>query len=684
MQVFEDKKSFWRNCLTKLKGKIKKNDFIGFDIETFGDENKFYSGSFYYYKKGVPMYKYFKCKNEMLKFILRREFRNKYVVATNLGFDLTGLFWDTPYWNNIAGNLITRGSDILMASYDLGNNNGKIKFIDTMNYVGFSVEKLGKIIGVPKLPKPDCLGRLPNNKWEEFDLMQYNIQDSRISCDFMYFLQEGINKAGGNLKITIASTSMDVWRRGHLKDFIIKEEYLLKDSSIKDLIFNGYYGGRTEIFKRGVFKDVNYYDINSLYPSVMLKKFPNPNSVKKIFNPNISYILNYEGVTECMVECPYMHKPLLPLRVDGKLIFPIGNFKGTYNNVELRKALQLGYKITPLKQIVYTEMFYPFKTYVEHFYNQRLLYKSQGSNMELIMKLLLNSLYGKFAQRNRQKVVIKKLHDMSDEEYLSYLKLDNPSFDVKNGVLIDIEKSEFNGIFSLPIFSSYVTSYARLVMYDYINKYDTIYMDTDSIFIKEKLNNCSNKLGDMKLECNVSEGVFIKPKMYKIDDEIKIKGVTRCSDEEFKDLLMGIGVSKVKFSKLRESIRRGINPNTKIEVTKNVCLNDTKRKWDKDFNIFNNDDSDPLEVDYFNGENHVINNFDLPIDNDKFLDEEVNAFINNNLHYKKHFKGRLMDFKVLLKSLLGKGFNLVNFDFLSLSNDKPLSEYEDDLIHGGI
>ena len=150
-----------------------------------------------------------------------------------------------------------------------------------------------------------------------------------------------------------------------------------------------------------MYNNVFYYDVNSLYPSVMRKEFPLSNSIKNIYYPNIYNIKNYMGVSECEILAPKnINKPLLPFRTKDKLMFPIGKFTGVYNHNELQKALSLGYKIKPLKQIIYTKTWYPFKNFVDYFYEKRLECKKNNSNFEYIYKLILNSLYGKFAQKD--------------------------------------------------------------------------------------------------------------------------------------------------------------------------------------------------------------------------------------------------------------------------------------------
>jgi len=84
----------------------------------------------------------------------------------------------------------------------------------------------------------------------------------------------------------------------------------------------------------------------------------------------------------------------------------------------------------------------------------------------------------------------------------------------------------------------------------------------------------------MKHEGLYTEAVFIKPKFYRIENSIKIKGVNKATIEDFDVILGGGCVSKMKFSKLRESARRGICPNTKMFVEKNLDLKDNKRVWE--------------------------------------------------------------------------------------------------------
>lgn len=581
--------------MRRLSKHIKKNKYVGFDVETYGKTNKFYSGGLYWIDRGKERFEYFTDKEKMAEFMLTRKFRTHYLVATNLNFDFTVVFYETKYWNDF--KILMRQGNIIQASYDLKHKHGYVRFIDTSNYAFMSVAKLGEIIGSDKLEKPKWLGKKkPEDIDERLELMNYNRQDCKITHDFMNFFQEGVNSVGGNVKLTIASTSLNTWRMNYQPNDLIKEEYVLRDSDIKKFIFEGYYGGRTEVFKRGTFKKINYYDINSLYPFAMKKEFPLPQSVQKIHRDLVSIdnVKNFEGVTRARVTIKNIDKPLLPLRYNDKLMFPVGTFEGTWNHVELRKALKLGYKIQCKEQIIYRETFNPFSEFVDNFYELRNKFKNDNNAFEFIVKILMNSLYGKFGMKLVEKYKIIDKKELTDYDTMKKL-IGNSAFTEKGDKIIIREQKAFNGIYSFPILASYVTSYSRLIMYDYLIDDKVVYTDTDSIMTESELTNTGNELGQMKIEGKYPYAIFVKPKFYLVWFKARIKGVASPTVEDFDSILRGEKVVKQKFTRLKESVRRGMKPNTIIDVPKNLTLMDEKREWEHtDLNRIAN--SKPIEV----------------------------------------------------------------------------------------
>jgi len=589
-------------AFSPLKSKIKKYNFIGFDVETYKYKGQqvFYFGGIYYYDcKGNEQYKVYFDKIEFAKELLSPKYSKYIITATNLSFDFTAVFEDTHYFNEI--QTIYRGSDLLLCNYNIPTKKReKIKFIDSMNYAPFSVEVMGKILKNPKLEKPEYMGKRKSKTQDELDyFIEYNKQDCKITCDFMYFLQNGVNKLGGTLKNTIASTSLDTYRRSYQLNTWRKEQDVLNDKNIKKFIRSGYYGGRTEVYRRGKYKNLNYYDINSLYPSQMLKSLPLPQSAIYPNKKCVSNIEKFMGVSNVKVKVPsHINKPPLPYRTDkGKLIFPTGVFTGSFNHNELYNAILEGCEVIEInQQLIYRKSFKPFKSFINTLYNQRLEQKSNNDPNEIVTKLLMNSLYGKFGQSKKQKCEITDLRFLTPEKKANALLFDEG--DIKGDKMINISEEEYDGVFSFPIISSYITSYARIEMYKYLKQYDVIYTDTDSIVTSEYIEE-STELGKMKLESKIIEGEFYKPKMYKIVTEeetnIKVKGVNKCSISEFEKIKKGKEINKEKLSKIRESVRRGIGSRTHILVPKLLNLQDDKRVW-HDLN------SSPIHIEVINND----------------------------------------------------------------------------------
>jgi len=292
---------------------------------------------------------------------------------------------------------------------------------------------------------------------------------------------------------TIASATMN----NYLKNFYKKKvsNYSFK---VDELFRNGYYGGRVEIFKmRG--ENLHYYDVNSLYPSVMYD-FEYP----LIENNNLEYVnefipdaLGYYYIKVKVPETEYI--PLLPYRdKEGKLLFPQGTWQGWYYSPEVSKAIELGYDVKVLKGYVFKRTDYIFREFVRHYYDIK---KHSSGAKKFIAKLMLNSLYGKFGQHRELDTF--EVSEDSPYMYLPYLNLTR----VKTLSYAKYIHSEIAGL---------ITSYARLRLYSLFEragKENIYYCDTDSIITSKELST-SDALGDIKNEDNIKSFIAINPKVY--------------------------------------------------------------------------------------------------------------------------------------------------------------------------
>jgi hypothetical protein len=537
----------------------------------------------------------------MIDFLYRnkRLFQGKYIVATNLQFDLTALFFGTKYWDDL--KICWSNSNIISATikFQDSNKHGYITFIDTLNFNKVSVAELGKIVGIPKLEIDKNLFDKEHLNEEEMKLMiDYNINDSKISMEYMYHYQKTHNWLGGNVKNTCPASALDLFRRRFQKETLIKEEKVLNDKEVTEFIHKSYYGGRTENYNIGIYENTYYYDVNSLYPFTMLGDFPLPNSVEK-GNNTIEEIHDYMGVSEVDIITPDINLPFLPYRGKEKTIYPIGRMRGIWTHALLSEAItKYNYKVVKIyKQIIYKECFEVFKEYVDTLYPIRKKLKAEGNPEEQTVKLNMNSLYGKFAQRPTPLYESITYKGMTQDLLFKKLKqhykitLNND----KTFYILTKESKKYPKN-SFPILSSYVTSYAMIYVYKFLAKYKPIYTDTDSFIINCELppELVGLELGQVKLEKSGTINVQA-PKCYAFNKKPTVKGIkidrSLSIDNQYEMFLKfidGEDIQQRTFTKLKSGIRgvKGRAPNEIVNFIKkkNIYAIESKRIFLKDGN----------------------------------------------------------------------------------------------------
>lgn len=599
--------------------KREKNEeyrFGTFDIETWGlDATKFAFGVCMWQNKERKFeQKVFFDNEAMIEFMISNKFKGYKWYAHNAGkFDLIGLLGN--YLEDPRFKVVINSGRLISMKHKANN----IQFIDSLNLFNISLENIGKAMNLPKGITPEKF--IIGDRSEEItkEDIDYCIRDTQILLLAIIKFNEMIfNEFGTNIGLTIASTAQKVWLTHFLKQDLKVNKY--------DKYFrNSYYGGRTEVLqKRGQYVYPAYYhDFNSLYPSVMYTgKYPNPETLKflNVINTDIKFIEEYEGVSDIEIEIPDMKYPPLPYKWQGKLTFPVGTLRGWYNHNEIRLALKYGSKIKKIYSTVFSkETVNYFEDYVIQMYTKRLMYKSEGNTMgDLFTKLLLNSLYGKFAQ----KVERKELGFIFEEPKPKpgYQWIFEPYRDTNVGIwkLVDNEgktvfKEGYNNIVS---FASYTTSMARIKLYEAVQevyKYggEVYYTDTDSIISDIKIAD-SKELGKLKIE---DTGIFIgyAPKVYKfysipnMDLLNNISDIVSIVKERIPDVIKIKGINKnyvkddieneyeiTKLATVKEALRRGLKAGTPYKMIKKILNNDTKRIWDR------NGNSEPINIDLIN------------------------------------------------------------------------------------
>jgi hypothetical protein len=526
--------------------KIRSRDLkiLCFDTETIKDSDGSQKAILISVYDGIQNYFFFSIY-DFVNFIFQKKYRNYRFFSHNLEFDFCSSIYKVAKELKLTCKIYYNKSNLIKIVV-CDKNNNRVTFCDSMNFFRFSIETLGQALGLPKLQKPAFLGCKPKNKEEWEQLKKYCARDSEIIYRALQNLSATITK----IKNTISSSAFNQLKSENSK---IKEFCSLKIA--KNQFFkNAYFGGRVESLWRGYVPNVKCYDFNSLYPYVLTFKYPDLNSIREVTDINFNKL----GIAKVKVKVDNVYYPILPIKTE-KLIFATGTFEGTWTFQEL--AFLEEQKLGRVEQIIKAYQFnnseYYYRDFILKHYEQRLKYKQEKNPLELNEKLLMNSCYGKLGEYPERTELLysnnKKESYKAINKGFSYLDFN------QNFLYRRIEnKTTTNTNF---IHSSFVTAYARLELAKKVleilkHKGKVFYTDTDSIFTNRELEE-NKKLGGLKLE-KTGNAVFIKAKLYFMDNKLTAKGIERTAKEQIK---INFGKETIttgykRFVRLRESLRR--------------------------------------------------------------------------------------------------------------------------------
>jgi hypothetical protein len=231
-----------------------------------------------------------------------------------------------------------------------------------------------------------------------------------------------------------------------------------------------------------------------------------------------------------------------------RTIAGLGTWTGWINSVEMDNAVKYGYTFEILKGYQFDKGDI-FSGYVNKLYNLRLEFDSSHP-MNLIAKLLMNSLYGKFGMKMELTKV--DIYNVGDEAGLDqfnlmiescgetiqdYIKVDN-NYIIIRDTLLDIKHDNnldmYHGQDVNIAIASAITSAGRIFMSIFKNNpnFNLYYSDTDSAVTDRQLPDSivGGGLGQFKLEHVIERAIFLAPKVYGLvtadgTEIIKVKGI---------------------------------------------------------------------------------------------------------------------------------------------------------------
>jgi len=456
----------------------------------------------------------------------------------------------------------------------------KLILMSSTNIFKNSLRELGEIFGIKK-------GEIDYAGEELEKAVEYCRTDVEILKEAMEkYIQFIKDENLGNFSITVAGQAFNAYRYR----FMTHDIYIHSNGRAITLEREAYAGGRTEAFKVGeIRKKVYCYDVNSMYPYIM-KKFLFPTrllTVKKKLTFDEARDLIEKGyliISRCKIRT---EKPVF-FKKAGKLIFPVGTFTTTLSTPELIYGIEHRL-ITEIGESAIYEAGPIFRGYVDYFYNKRLEAKANKDKVrDLLFKLFLNSLYGKFGQKSYDWEIIEECDpaEIGEERILDMDTGKRYTVKKFGGHIFKRNDDEFAESFnSFPAIAAHVTAYARMTLWNYMEiagQENVYYCDTDSLFVNEegrkRLESSGvvdgKKLGALKLEKEADLLVIHGVKDYVFGDKVKMKGINKGAvkiDDNHYAVVIWRGLSKY--------IKNGFTTGYENEV----MIKELRREYDKGY-----------------------------------------------------------------------------------------------------
>jgi hypothetical protein len=442
-----------------------------------------------------------------------------------------------------------------------------IKALSTTNFFPVSLESLGKLLGYPKEDidfKDASLEKLSHYCRRDVEIIY------KVMTRYFDFLRE---HDLGQFSFTRASQSFNAFRHRFMDHRI----YVHREPEVINLEKEAYFGGRVECFHLGKIDGGPFVslDVNAMYPYVM-REFNYP--VQFIsFNDHYPFYMLEEdlkhnlAIAEALIETDV---PRYAVRLGKKLIFPVGNFTAFLTTEGLKRALRDGH-LKGIVRIAFYRGAPIFKKFVDYFYSLRTKYRSEGNIVYAEMvKVVMNSLYGKFAQYRPILEITPDDGPPDFERIEEYGPGDDEHWIITRLFNVRIEeKGRELAPFSSMAIASHITENARMVLDDIISSVGrdrVLYCDTDSLIIrKEDLNRVNyplndGELGSLKIDKEGECLIINAPKDYLLGSFVKRKGVPAQAVEIGRDTYSYITFPRLK-TYLREGAPAGVRPKKVIK-----------------------------------------------------------------------------------------------------------------------
>lgn len=423
---------------------------------------------------------------------------------------------------------------------------GKFSFIDSYALLMDSLSNLSRVFTPEYEKKKLDLNEVtfdPDNA-QHMEYLTYDCLSLKhvvIRCRELIYDTFGVNA-----RYTTSSTALRAWQT-------TLNATLFRLSDDKDeFIRKAYSGGLVYVSKVDVFTEIDVFDFNSMYPSVMRDhKYPYGNAY---------YTSKFQGQGFYHVYVVATKARFLFLNGYDKQGKKHARMKGVFEawitDGEYILALEIGYQVMILDGLVFEHSDYLFKDFVNQCESLRLQHGKDS--VGTIVKYIQNSLYGKFGTKKER----EQISYSSEEILLEKTPFIDPLSGEFQGLYVDVIAT--NEPYMLPYLAAYTTALARckLVEAMRLSGFENIvYGDTDSLFVNSiGAKNLSSLIGEtygkIKIENHFKQLLVIAPKLYFGDTKKRAKGFPKSVIKELERMVLDNEVVVVEGQKqLRVNVK---------------------------------------------------------------------------------------------------------------------------------
>lgn len=248
-----------------------------------------------------------------------------------------------------------------------------------------------------KIPVPDSIyegkaARSTFDTWSMDNIVAYNDEECRLLVNLMDRLRFSIKEADWGLRHWWGASALSAWFLEHHK----VNKYIARHKNVP--AERAYFGGRIEMAGWGLVEKAWHYDIASAYPAAMCN-LPDLTTIRWQESKTIDEF----SLVKLSWKSPWDGWGPFPYReYEGRILYPPEG-RGWYWGVEILAARRrLGRRLRLNIETILTpsgDFNYPLRFPIKAAYNHRMFLKRNGDPAQYPVKIGLNALYGKMAQK---------------------------------------------------------------------------------------------------------------------------------------------------------------------------------------------------------------------------------------------------------------------------------------------